>query len=140
MDKLDAMQRYAYTKRCRRAFVLRYFGDPAARPECGACDNCLGPPNGRSTRRQSTGRRPPTVPPAAGGTEPQADPVESVYRELVSAHTASNLPGPPPDRRQIADFLDRQREKLHATFGDRELDFHVVTENGRPRIKVRDKK
>ena len=57
LDKLEAMQRYAYTKRCRRAFVLRYFGDPAARPECGACDNCIGRADGRSTRRPSGGRR-----------------------------------------------------------------------------------
>jgi ATP-dependent DNA helicase RecQ len=36
------MQQYAYTKACRRGFVLRYFGDPAARTSCGGCDNCLG--------------------------------------------------------------------------------------------------
>ena len=28
LQKLDAMQQYAYTKGCRRGFVLRYFGDP----------------------------------------------------------------------------------------------------------------
>ncbi|MFI5227884.1 MAG: ATP-dependent DNA helicase RecQ, partial [Gemmatimonadales bacterium] len=27
LQKLDAMQQYAYTKGCRRSFVLRYFGD-----------------------------------------------------------------------------------------------------------------
>ncbi|MDH5235890.1 MAG: HRDC domain-containing protein, partial [Gemmatimonadota bacterium] len=42
MAKLDRMQKYAYTDQCRRAFVLRYFGDPAARPRCDGCDNCLG--------------------------------------------------------------------------------------------------
>jgi len=42
LQKLDAMQQYAYTKGCRRGFVLRYFGDPAARTSCGGCDNCLG--------------------------------------------------------------------------------------------------
>jgi len=42
LSKLQAVQRYAYTKECRRAFVLRYFGDPAARADCGGCDNCLG--------------------------------------------------------------------------------------------------
>jgi ATP-dependent DNA helicase RecQ len=42
LQKLDAMQQYAYTKGCRRSFVLRYFGDPAARPSCAGCDNCLG--------------------------------------------------------------------------------------------------
>ena len=54
LDKLETMQLYAYTKRCRRAFVLRYFGDPAVRPECGACDNCTGPPapSSKPTRRR----------------------------------------------------------------------------------------
>jgi ATP-dependent DNA helicase RecQ len=42
LAKLDMMQQYAYTKTCRRAFVLRYFGDPAARGSCSGCDNCLG--------------------------------------------------------------------------------------------------
>jgi ATP-dependent DNA helicase RecQ len=40
--KLRSMQQYAYTDACRRGFVLRYFGDPAAMKSCGACDNCLG--------------------------------------------------------------------------------------------------
>ena len=42
LAKLDAMQQYAYLKSCRRGFVLRYFGDPAARAKCAGCDNCLG--------------------------------------------------------------------------------------------------
>jgi ATP-dependent DNA helicase RecQ len=42
MAKLADVQSYAYTARCRRGFVLRYFGDPAARDECEGCDNCLG--------------------------------------------------------------------------------------------------
>jgi ATP-dependent DNA helicase RecQ len=42
LGKLDMMQQYAYTRTCRRAFVLRYFGDPAARASCSGCDNCLG--------------------------------------------------------------------------------------------------
>jgi ATP-dependent DNA helicase RecQ len=42
LAKLDAMQQYAYTKQCRRGFVLRYFGDPAATSKCEGCDNCLG--------------------------------------------------------------------------------------------------
>ena len=42
LSKLQAVQRYAYTKECRRGFVLRYFGDPAARTKCDGCDNCLG--------------------------------------------------------------------------------------------------
>ncbi len=41
-DKLEAMQRYAFATTCRREALLKWFGDPAARAECGACDNCLG--------------------------------------------------------------------------------------------------
>ena len=42
LSKLQAVQKYAYTKDCRRGFVLKYFGDPAARARCSGCDNCLG--------------------------------------------------------------------------------------------------
>ncbi|MBX3172810.1 MAG: ATP-dependent DNA helicase RecQ [Gemmatimonadaceae bacterium] len=42
LRKLEMVQRYAYAKTCRREFVLRYFGDPAARPRCDNCDVCLG--------------------------------------------------------------------------------------------------
>jgi ATP-dependent DNA helicase RecQ len=42
MDRLESMQRYAQTRRCRRAFVLDYFGDPEVRTSCTACDRCLG--------------------------------------------------------------------------------------------------
>ncbi|HLV25710.1 MAG TPA: ATP-dependent DNA helicase RecQ [Gemmatimonadales bacterium] len=66
MSKLDAVQKYAYASGCRRAHVLRYFGDAAARSPCNGCDNCLGlkitPPGdsdrkpGRRTR-SATGQR-----------------------------------------------------------------------------------
>jgi ATP-dependent DNA helicase RecQ len=39
--KLNRMEAYATTTSCRRAFILEYFGDPAAAPRCDACDNCL---------------------------------------------------------------------------------------------------
>jgi ATP-dependent DNA helicase RecQ len=38
--KLDAMVGYAMTTRCRRSFILRYFGDRMARTSCAGCDNC----------------------------------------------------------------------------------------------------
>ncbi len=51
MNRLDAMQGYAQTRACRRAFVLRYFGDPDVRAECGACDRCLGSTPDRPSRK-----------------------------------------------------------------------------------------
>ncbi len=42
LGRLEAMQGYAQTRACRRAFVLRYFGDADMRKQCDACDRCLG--------------------------------------------------------------------------------------------------
>lgn len=38
--KLDAMVGYAVTHRCRRGYLLRYFGDDSVREPCARCDNC----------------------------------------------------------------------------------------------------
>jgi ATP-dependent DNA helicase RecQ len=65
LRRLRQVERYAYTRHCRRAFVLRYFGDdPPAR--CSGCDRCLGPeaavlpgagpPRRRLTLRQAMAR------------------------------------------------------------------------------------
>jgi ATP-dependent DNA helicase RecQ len=41
---LKRMTDYAYTKRCRRAFLLRYFGEEVPFGQsCGSCDVCSGP-------------------------------------------------------------------------------------------------
>jgi ATP-dependent DNA helicase RecQ len=88
-EKLDTMQKYAYTKGCRRAFVLRYFGDPAGvgATQCDGCDNCLGTrrsataseavPKARDRRRQGKARR-------AGG-EREVPTLEAVDGPLFQA-------------------------------------------------------
>jgi ATP-dependent DNA helicase RecQ len=40
LGRLDMMEGYAVTSRCRRAFVLGYFGERNTPERCGACDNC----------------------------------------------------------------------------------------------------
>lgn len=57
LSKLEAVQKYAYAKSCRRAFVLRYFGDPAATSRCSGCDNCLGTTLERDTSALETRKR-----------------------------------------------------------------------------------
>ena len=51
-SKLRTMVEYAYYPRCRRQYVLEYFGDQdwASRERtCGSCDNCEAIANGRVT-------------------------------------------------------------------------------------------
>ncbi|HEV8409700.1 MAG TPA: ATP-dependent DNA helicase RecQ [Gemmatimonadaceae bacterium] len=55
-SQLDVMQKYAYTDRCRRGFVLRYFGDPAATNRCEQCDNCLSLKHEAKSSGSSSGR------------------------------------------------------------------------------------
>src|SRR6185437_7704479 len=56
LEKLEAVQRYAYAKSCRRAFVLRYFGDPAAGNSCSGCDNCQGTTAPRPPKEEAPAR------------------------------------------------------------------------------------
>jgi ATP-dependent DNA helicase RecQ len=58
LAKLESVQQYAYASGCRRGFVLRYFGDPAAGRDCGGCDNCLGTHQTAVATRASTLARP----------------------------------------------------------------------------------
>ena len=39
--RLRAMMGYVSTRRCRRAYIARYFGEPA--PRCAGCDRCQTP-------------------------------------------------------------------------------------------------
>jgi len=77
--------------------------------------------------------------------QPSAPPVQDpmadrLYEDLLAARKVCNLGGAAPDKKQIAEFLGKQREKIREKFGDREVDFVVVTEEGKPKIKVRAKK
>jgi hypothetical protein len=73
-------------------------------------------------------------PPADTGDE-----VDVIYRELLAVRLAQPQPGPLPERQQVAAFLEKQKEKIREKFGDREVEFRVVTEDGKPKIKVRAK-
>lgn len=41
---LQRMLDYAAAPQCRRAYLLRYFGEAPLEQTCGNCDNCLDPP------------------------------------------------------------------------------------------------
>lgn len=63
--------------------------------------------------------------------------LESLYEQLVNAHQSCQMK--PPNRDQVSSFLAKQTEAIKQRFGDKEVDFVVVTEAGKPKIKVRAK-
>jgi hypothetical protein len=83
---------------------------------------------------------PPSAAPAtkAAGPDPGSN-VDSIYRELVKAHETCGSAQAAPNREKVAAFLETQKEKIREKFGDRDIEFRVVTENGKPKIKVRSK-
>jgi ATP-dependent DNA helicase RecQ len=86
LTKLDAVQKYVYAKGCRRGFVLRYFGDPAAMSKCDGCDNCLGiavarPPAGERAPRKVRERK------RSNNTDEAGEPTRGKRREKVSRAT-----------------------------------------------------
>ena len=87
----------------------------------------------RIQRRASEG----TSQPGASINDRNADPVDSLYEQLVQAHQRCEMR--PPNRDQVASFLARQAETIKQRFGDKQVDFVVVTESGKPKIKVRAK-
>ncbi len=91
---------------------------------------------GRYDRQVAKLSRPPLDAPSP----PPGDATDVVYRELLDARKACNAEGAAPGRDQVAAFLERQRDKIREKFGDREVEFRVVTEDGKPKIKVRAKK
>ncbi len=67
----------------------------------------------------------------------KTDPVDSLYEQLVDAHQSCSMK--PPNKEQVANFLAKQTDAIKKRFGDKEVDFMVVTESGKPKIKVRAK-
>jgi len=80
-----------------------------------------------------------TNPPDVATAPERHDEVESVYRQMLEISRQANGGVPLPDRQQLAAFLERQKEKIREKFGDREVEFKVVSEDGKPKIKVRAK-
>jgi ATP-dependent DNA helicase RecQ len=78
MDKLEAVQRYAYANGCRRGYILRYFGDPAAGRDCGGCDNCLGTHDGSRREKSVAPPKPGEKRKKSGGGRVASEPAELV--------------------------------------------------------------
>jgi ATP-dependent DNA helicase RecQ len=87
-DKLDQMAAYARTTTCRRAVVLRYFGE-AAPVRCQACDRCapvLAPVVARAPVRRETGFRVTQALVASGLGVEEVARLRGLTKEEAEAH------------------------------------------------------
>ena len=119
LSKLQMVQMYAYTKSCRRSFVLKYFGDPAARANCGACDNCLGIVHA------------PADVPEFGIPKPsrRSGKKKGIRERVKTAFRGSSSDDQDPDTQRIAGALREMRSKIakadkvpaYVVFSDRTL-------------------
>jgi ATP-dependent DNA helicase RecQ len=123
LSKLEAVQRYAYTKACRRGFVLRYFGDPAARSQCDGCDNCLGTTRPRETGPLAGGAKRASRSPAA-----KRDPATRKPGRAADVSDGSEVALSEADERLLAALRDKRREiarkdsvPAYIVFSDRTL-------------------
>jgi len=104
LEKLEAVQKYAYAKTCRRAFVLRYFGDPAAGNGCSGCDNCSGTAVERPAK-DAVAKRGRTT---ASSRSATGDGLKSALRKVKPAAT-DDLP---PEARDVFDRLRNLRREI----------------------------
>ena len=54
LEKLDQVMAYASTQECRRAFLLRYFGEGVEGGSCRACDVCRKPTRGSGSETHAS--------------------------------------------------------------------------------------
>ena len=77
-----------------------------------------------------------TAPPAPRHEE-STTPIQS-EAERISAEIAA-ISGKAPDRQKIATLLAEQRAQLKSRFAGRDIEFLVVCEDGKPKLKARPK-
>ena len=58
----------------------------------------------------------------------------NLYEQLINAHESCSMKA--PNREQVDRFLAKQEAIIKEKFGDRKVGYRVVTEGGKPKIKV----
>ncbi|RME01817.1 MAG: hypothetical protein D6812_07385, partial [Deltaproteobacteria bacterium] len=107
--KLRQMSRYPTTNRCRRAFILAYFGEML--PPCGRCDVCRGSVD--APRRQ-----PPPSPQEGRSPDLVAEETRTTIRKVLSCVARLNRRF---GKRRIAQVLHGSRSESVLRYGLDEL-------------------
>jgi hypothetical protein len=74
------------------------------------------------------------------GRQQQDNELERVYQEFREARKACNLPVDKLSRDLVAATIEKKKPALAARLGTDDLTFRVVVENGKPKIKARQRK
>lgn len=93
---------------------------------------------GRFVRGGSTLPKPP--PDQQQAPSPAEDEVDQIIRQLRQTGSQAFGGDQQAERENVQRFLLQQRQKIRETFGDKQVEFRVVVEEGKARIKVRAKK
>lgn len=104
---------------------------------CGYWDRILRQiDEGRYERHVARIQRQTSAPSNTGGavSSKANQPASGLYEQLVSAHESCAMKA--PNREQVDKFIAKQQAVIREKFGDRKVDFKVVTEGGKPKIKV----
>lgn len=78
--------------------------------------------------------------PAVARPDPDAERLTQVQRlqqQMIQARKECGITGSDPSVEKISAFLEGQQEQIRSRFGDKPVEFHVDTRDGKPRIKVR---
>src|SRR5512140_1070724 len=122
MGKLEAMQKYAYTTGCRRGFLLRYFGDPAASNSCAGCDICLGTHDSSAPAKRDAPRKRRGVAGGAGGAASRADRRRAVAVDSSDVEASEAQPSLVAALRELRSTLARAAKvPAYVIFPDRTL-------------------
>jgi len=97
---------------------------------------------GKYHRHLARIRRPKEAPrekdePAAAKSETSLD---RLYRDVQAAYVRCEMQDRTPTLDRIHQFIEHQREKIRTQFGDREVEFAVIIDEGKPVIKAKARK
>ncbi|GFO54151.1 hypothetical protein GMSM_11580 [Geomonas sp. Red276] len=65
--------------------------------------------------------------------------MERVYQQYITARRACNLPVDNVTREALFNAIEKQKPAILSKYGAKEVDLVVVIENGKPRVKARQK-
>jgi hypothetical protein len=89
-----------------------------------------------SLRHREAAKEHSDAPPAPPAAEQQLD---RIYQEFRKARLACNLPVENVSREMIAQAIERQKPAIMEKYHCSDVNFVVVVENGKPRLKARPK-